>query len=147
MSSFDSNPNPYQSGPEFTIRPATPRPVAKPAVVMWFHVYAGILCFMYVLVAAVSLVFFAADAEMEREMDIPVGSGVPIGVMFLVMGLGLAAATAVPFFVQPRPWVWIYDMVLICMGMTSACFVLACVPMLIFWMKPEVKAYFGRAPN
>jgi hypothetical protein len=28
--------------------------------------------------------------------------------------------------------------------MTSACFLPACIPLLIYWIKPDVKAYFGR---
>jgi len=47
-------------------------------------------------------------------------------------------------FLRPKPWVWIYDLVIICMGMTSACFLPAAIPLLIYWLKPEVKAHFGR---
>jgi hypothetical protein len=28
--------------------------------------------------------------------------------------------------------------------MTSACFLPFCIPLLIFWLKPEAKHYFGR---
>jgi hypothetical protein len=28
--------------------------------------------------------------------------------------------------------------------MTSVCCIPACVPLLIYWIKPETKAYFGR---
>jgi hypothetical protein len=33
--------------------------------------------------------------------------------------------------------------VIICLGMTSACFLPVCIPLLIFWIKPETKLYFG----
>jgi hypothetical protein len=38
--------------------------------------------------------------------------------------------------------VWIYGIVLIALGMTSACFVPACIPLLIYWLKPDAKSYF-----
>ena len=47
------------------------------------------------------------------------------------IGLGLA-------------WLWIYDLIIICLGMTSACFWPAVIPLLIFWLKPETKRHFGR---
>jgi hypothetical protein len=39
---------------------------------------------------------------------------------------------------------WVYDLVVICLGMTSACILPASVPLLIFWLKPEVKSHFGK---
>jgi hypothetical protein len=35
-------------------------------------------------------------------------------------------------------------MVLICIGMNSCCLLPASIPLLIFWIKPETKTYFGR---
>ena len=46
--------------------------------------------------------------------------------------------------VRPRPWVWTYDLVVICFGFTSACFFPFCIPLLIFWLKPPVKEWFGK---
>ena len=61
---------------------------------------------------------------------------------------GLCFAFGVPFAIAPflprRSWVWIYDVVLICFGMTSICSMPAAIPLLIFWFKPETQAYFGR---
>ena len=47
-------------------------------------------------------------------------------------------------FLKPRPWVWIFSFAMICLGMTSACFLPACIPMLIFWIRKDVKEYYGR---
>jgi hypothetical protein len=43
--------------------------------------------------------------------------------------------------------VWVYDLVLICMGMTSAGCIPACVPLPIFRIKPETKRCFGMQPD
>jgi hypothetical protein len=113
---------------------------SQPGVVKWFKVYCGILGFIYFCVAAASLIFFfAPPGEMDRsEARI-------MGVVFLAMGLLLFAVCVLPFFVAPRPWVWGYGMGLICLGMTSACFLPVCVPLLIFWIKPEARRYFGKS--
>jgi len=96
---------------------------------------------MYLAVAAFSLVFFLAD-PVELEMS-PMAALV-MGIGILLMGLGLLVASLLPLVLRPRPWLWTYDLVIICLGMTSACFLPACIPLLIFWLKPETKSYFGK---
>ena len=113
---------------------------ARPGVVTWFKVYAGILCILY-LFLAFGAFFFIAD---PTDVDLSPELAKVMGWVALVMGLGLFAACLLPLVMSPRPWLWIYDIVIICLGMTSACFIPICVPLLIFWLKPEVKLYFGR---
>lgn len=114
---------------------------SQPSVIVWFKVYCGVLCFIYLCLAASSLFFFLAPPS-ELEMS-PMAARIT-GVAVLVSGLLFFAICFVPFVVPPRPWVWVYGICLIALGMTSACFVPACVPLLIFWLKPEVKSYFGK---
>ena len=114
----------------------------KPKVVTWFSVYAIILCFLYAMVAVLGIVFIAMDAETLEMRPL---EALLIGAVFLVMGLFFLAACALPFFFSPRPWLWVYNLVIICLGMTSACLLPACIPLLIFWLKPETKEYYGRS--
>lgn len=120
----------------------SPPPSAKvPAVVIWFKVYCGFLAVIYAVVSLVGLPFLLIDPQ-ELEME-PIAARF-IGVLFLGLGLVLLVLSLLPLFLAPRPWVWIYDLVLICLGMTSACFLFFSIPLLIFWLRPEVKQYFGR---
>ena len=57
--------------------------------------------------------------------------------------LGCSSIYAVAAFVPYKPWAWTFGLVAICLGLSS-CMALAAVPLLIFWMKPETKAAFGR---
>lgn len=50
-----------------------------------------------------------------------------------------------PLVLGPWPWLWTYDLVIICLGMTSTCILPASIPLLIFWLKPETKRYFGKS--
>ena len=109
---------------------------------VWFNAYAGFLCLLYLLTASASLIFFFAD---PADIEMPAAAARGLGVVFLAMGLVLFAACLLPLMIRPRPWLWTYDLVVICLGMTSACFLPACVPLLIFWLKPETKRYFGKS--
>ena len=61
-----------------------------------------------------------------------------------ILSFALMLAFLLPFFLKPKPWVWTYNLVLICIGLSSACFLIVCVPLLIAWIKPHNKAWHGR---
>ncbi len=70
--------------------------------------------------------------------------------IWIIKGLvygGISLAIWIPYviapYLRPQPWVWVYGMVMICLGTTSCCLIPACVPLLIFWIKQETKDYFG----
>lgn len=115
---------------------------AKPKVVTWFKVYAAMLCLVYVGVAGASVLFFRLDPT-TFDMTQPMAYGV--GASLLATGTVLSIACLLPLFLGPRPWVWIYDLALICLGICSPVFLPACIPLLIYWLKPETKSYFGRS--
>ncbi len=112
-----------------------------PAVIFWFKFYAGSLCFLYLLTAGFSLFLLFGDSS---SMDMPQASAYLMGGLMLAISLVLIVACVLPFFLAPKPWLWVYNLVIICLGMTSACCLLACIPLLIFWLKPETQRYFGK---
>ena len=57
----------------------------------------------------------------------------------------LLVVFAVAPFLPRRKWVWIYDLVVICLGMTSCCTLPVCIALLIFWIRPETRQFFGWA--
>ena len=117
-------------------------PSVKPKVVTWFYVYCWILCIMYFVVMLVFPIMFLvakpAESEMPREVAL-------ITVIFTVLLSGvLFVAVLLPLVLRPRPWLWVYDLIVICIGLTSCCFWPICIPLIIFWIKPETKQYFGK---
>jgi len=116
-------------------------PAGTPKVIAWFKAYSALFAALYLAFAGCSLIFFLAEPS---EFETTKRGAILMGLLLLLMGLGLAATFVLPFFLEPRPWVWIYDLVLICIGLTSPCCMPASIPLLIYWLKPEVKAYFGR---
>ena len=108
----------------------------KPAVWTWYVVYALTMAFMY-LACAVGGVVLAVAAEGGED-------SVAQGIVMTVIGLPLLLLYgAAPFFPK-RPWAWTFHMVLIALSGTSACCIPVCIPLIIFWLKPETKAFFGK---
>jgi hypothetical protein len=116
-------------------------PAETPKVLAWFKVYSALLAAVYFAFVGASLIFFLMDPS---ELDTTKTGALLMGLMLLGIGLVFTAAFVLPFFLKPKPWVWIYNLVLICIGLTSPCCMPASIPLLIYWLKPEVKAYFGR---
>jgi hypothetical protein len=122
--------------PQSTTTPAEP-----PPVLFWFKIYCGVLCVLYLAVMATALIFFFIGPE---HLDMPAIFGNLMGALYLLLGLVLFAACFLPFVLQPRPWVWTYDLVIIALGLSSPCLLPASIPLIIFWVKPEMQRYFGR---
>jgi MFS family permease len=114
---------------------------SPPPVVTWFKVYTGFMTGLYVLCTVAGPVLLFASAKIRG--DEKVGLMVQ-GAVLMIVGLPLAIAFVLPFFLARKRWVWIYDLVLICIGLTSCCILPAAIPLLIYWLKPECKAWFGR---
>lgn len=117
--------------------------VTTPSVYKWYVVYCVFMALMYGALAVMGFVFLSVgpDPEMsEAEQRV-------MGVVFLLMGLVFALPYAVAPFLPRASWVWVFGLVLICIGLSSACCLPACVPLLIFWLKPEMKEFYGRGLN
>lgn len=112
-----------------------------PAVIFWFKFYAASLSFLYLLTLGFSLFLIFGDSS---AMDMEETFAKLFGVVLLVISLALMVACFLPLVLEPRPWLWVYNLVIICLGMTSACYLLACIPLLIFWLKPETQRYYGK---
>jgi hypothetical protein len=48
-------------------------------------------------------------------------------------------------FVKGKSWGWVFGIVLIAIGMTSCCLWPITIPLLIQWIKPEMKRAFGQS--
>jgi len=81
----------------------------------------------------------AKDADADRMSDLGVE-----GMVFAVCGFPLMIPFGMGVLLPARPWAWTMGMVLICLGLTSVCTIPACIPLLIFWLRPETKAFFGK---
>ncbi len=115
-----------------------------PKTIFWFRIYCGLLAFLYLLVTAGGIAFLVIPAE---TLEMARTEAVVIGSLFIAMGLVFFIMTFLGLFLPQRPGGWIYGLVLICIGLTSAVFLPICIPLLLFWLKQPVQAWFGRNPS
>jgi hypothetical protein len=116
-----------------------PPPARAPSVVFWYKVYVVANVVMYLVIAALlaAVAIFATESFREE-----------IGPSVLLLGMAgacgiLAIAYFASLFFPRRPWAWVYDLVVICLGFTG-CFTLPfSIVLLVFWIKPEAKSWFG----
>jgi len=120
--------------------------VTKPKVLFWYRVYCVGMTLLYlgcVVGGVLLLVFQRQIAASGRDPDAEVVVLI-YGVMLPVVGFVFAGVFGAALLMPPKPWVWIYHLVLICIGLTSPCCMPASIPLLIFWIRPETRTYFGR---
>lgn len=65
--------------------------------------------------------------------------------MCLAVGVVMLPLYGVAPFLPRGKVAWIYGIVLLAMGLTSCCFIAFSIPLFIFWLKPETRAYFESA--
>ena len=116
---------------------------ATPPVYKWFVAYCILMALLYLTTAVMGIVFLF----IEPDRDMSAAEARLMGAVFLILGLAVFVPYAFAPFLPRKSWVWVLGLVLICLGLTSACCLPVCIPLLIFWMKPETKAFYGRTPN
>ncbi|MEZ6134752.1 MAG: hypothetical protein R3C53_07575 [Pirellulaceae bacterium] len=130
MNQTPSNPySPLSSPPE--LEPGK-RPL--PNVVKWQMLYCAAMLVLYLACTVGASILWinaqawAADADELREMQI-------MGAVGAIFCLPLAALFAAGMIWHRGNFGWILNIVLICIGLTSACCMPAAIPLLIFWLK------------
>jgi hypothetical protein len=118
-------------------------PKPAPAILGWYRAYAVAMALLYLATAGIGVVAHIRPPPQAAPAASPVVM-LGFGILAALLGLVLLAAFAAALLLPPKPWVWIYHLVLITVGMTSACCLPACIALLVFWLKPETRAYFGR---
>lgn len=121
-----------------------PESQPTPQVVIWNRVYCGSLALMYFAAMFAGFMFVVFHQDLGRnDRQNPPEFWFFLGAVLVVVDLPFFLAAAMGAVLPPKPWVWIFHLVLIAIGMTSACCWPICIPLLIFYLRPETRAYFG----
>lgn len=108
----------------------------------WYRIYCAVIAALNLLVAILGIVIVVVRPKVQNQTPEEV---LIMGIVYAVVGLIVFLIFAVATFLPPKPFNWIVGIVMIALGFTSCCFVPFCIPLLIFWIKPETKAFFGRS--
>lgn len=111
----------------------------RPAVWPWYVAFCAAMVVMWLVLVILGLSFILSGPP-NPEMS--AGEARVMGLIFIVLGAALMAPYAAAPFLPRRRWAWVLGIVLIALSMTGACCLPAAIPLLIFWVKPETKAFF-----
>lgn len=116
---------------------------ARPAVIVWFRVYAAVMMLASLGMLGLAILMGYAATRPEVALD-PNAAGAPlVAIVLTLLATALAVLYGVAIFVPFKPWGWTIGLVAIGLGLAGGSVIFA-IPLLVFWVKPEVKAAFAR---
>jgi hypothetical protein len=114
----------------------------RPAVVGWFKVYCSVIGTIYIAVAiagaALALYAQQLSDSAEETMELVIQ-----GYLYLALGIVLAGVHFLALLIPRKKWSWIYGFAPIVIGLTSLCCLPMTIPLLLWWIKPGTRAWFG----
>ncbi len=123
--------------PRFTEETEHTRKVWK-----WFVAYCVLMAVLYLFVAVMGAAMIVlSSASPGRDSSELLAQGIGM----LVVGAIFTVPYAVGPFAKGKSWGWVYGIVLIALGMTSCCLWPVTIPLIIRWVKPEMKRMFGQS--
>jgi hypothetical protein len=134
MSNYDPNENPYRNLGSPNVEKPDFSKQSPPAVITWQMVYCGLMALMYFVVAAGG-VFFVVMAGDLPDVEMSQAEASLFGGIFAVMGLGLGVLFGAGLFFRRGNFAWVFHIVLIAIGLMSACCWPTNIPLLIYWIK------------
>ena len=107
----------------------------------WYRMYCGSLSLLYALI----MVFGGFMAYMRpNTREYSSEETMVLGIIYALMGAVFFVVFLVATLLPAKPYNWIVGIVMIGLGMTSCCLWPAVIPLLIYWVKPETRSFFGR---
>lgn len=109
----------------------------------WYRVYCAVLAFLYLLCVIAGVLLAVLD--LPPSPDLSRQEMTVISIVFALFCGVLFLLAVVALLLPAKPYNWIVGIIMIGVGMTSCAFLPFMIPLLIYWLKPETKAYFGRS--
>ena len=119
-------------------------PGTSPPVILLFRIYSALLALTSLAVGlGYGGMLISVPFASKRTTPAGIGFAVGFGLVFAVLGLSFATAHTICAIAPRKPWVYTLSIVMLCFGFTQACCWIAVIPMFIYWLKPEVKAWYA----
>jgi hypothetical protein len=119
---------------------APPPELTRPGVIVWARIYAMGLALLYLAATVFGAFLMVTAGDLHgREADDLTMEGIILAVLGPVF-LGFCVVVAA----APRKkWGWIVNVVLMGLSGTSCLCMPMVIPLLVFWLKPETKRWYG----
>ena len=117
--------------------------VKPPRVIFWYRIYCSFMGVFWGLLVFLFL-FLRSLSDLEQNMSSSDFTEFQItSVIMIFVGIPFALLYFFCAFMTHRGWHWILGFVSIGLGMSGCCLPV-CIPLLIFWIKPETKSWLNR---
>ena len=116
---------------------------ARPAVILWFRIYAAAMTLTSLGLLALALLMGYAATRPEVALDAGASGAPLVAIVLALVATALVVLYGVATFVPFKPWGWTVGVVAIGLGLAGGSAIFA-IPLLVFWLKPQVKAAFAR---
>jgi hypothetical protein len=123
---------------------AYPSEEKAPEAVLYFRIYAVIVCIIYGLftLAGGGMVVAPLFLDHSKAADAEIGF-LFAGALYGGIGLLHLVPTLVALFGGRRPWVHVVGIIVLGLGMFNICCLPILIPLFVVWMKPETRRWFG----
>jgi hypothetical protein len=138
--------------------PPSSATVPRPTVVVLYRIWCGLILILYLALAVHEALVLAGkvapglgpianlmsrdDPALRKQLVDEERSNSIIGVGLALVG---SALFGLGLFSRRAPWAWGLGIAAIIVSIFPLCVSLAvAIPLLIFWVKPETKRYFGK---
>ena len=110
-----------------------------PTVATWQIVYVVLMLIMYVAVfiGGAALIIFRETIGQDPDFEMTAGEALIMGSIYAGVGAVLSVLYLVGIFWRRGMGGWIYNLILIALGMTSCCTWPMTIPLLIFWIRDK----------
>ena len=142
--------NPYSSQDKPTVVSNDQYPAEftpNPTVLPYQRIYVLLMFALYMFLF-IGIVYVATDLEtFSRGLETTPGE---LTIMLAVLGVPtalLAITFLIGLFWNRGLGGWIYNLILICLGLTSGCTWPMTIPLLIFWIKQKNDIQYSRKPR
>lgn len=136
MADYEPSDNPYRTA--YQPKYPTPKqpPGGTPQVVIWEMVYCVAMSLLYLAVGIIGLLMLQNIEMLVDEQTGPAEIRI-MGILFAAMGFPFALLYAAGLLWRKGTGGWVFHIVLISIGLTSACCLPTNIPLLIFWIKDK----------
>lgn len=132
--------NPYsfspQTAPTSSNNSLPNGPSEPPKVIFWARVYNGAMIALYLALSVVGgfLIAFAEELAADSADTDPMEMTI-MGSIYLVTGAILTIVFSVALVWKKGGGAWIYQMIMIIIGLTSCCTWPATIPLMVYWIR------------
>ena len=110
-----------------------------PPIWLWYRIYAVSMGLLNGFVASILV-----GLLMLTGFEAMSGDDMSTFIIAIAMCGPLSIAYLIAPFLPRAPWAWMYHMIAICLPMTSPCCMPIGIPLIMYWTKPETRAFFGK---